>query len=53
VYEDPKYDSRQLSKDHGVNPALFKSLYQDVKKFLQMRINEAEDWNGQLQVELR
>jgi hypothetical protein len=38
--------------DHGVDPTLFKSLYQDVKKILQRRVNEAEERNGQLQVKL-
>jgi hypothetical protein len=43
---------KRLSKDYGVNPALFKSLYQDVKTILQRRANEAEEGNGQLQVKL-
>jgi hypothetical protein len=35
----------KVKKDYGVNPALFKSLYQDVKKILQRRANEAEEGN--------
>jgi hypothetical protein len=40
------------SQKNGVNPALFKSLYQDDKKILPRQVNEAEERNGQLQVEL-
>jgi TRAP-type C4-dicarboxylate transport system substrate-binding protein len=40
------------SQKNGVNPALFKSLYQDDKKILSRQVNEAEERNGQLQVEL-
>jgi hypothetical protein len=40
------------SQKNGVNPALFKSFYQDEKKILPRQVNEAEERNGQLQVEL-
>jgi hypothetical protein len=40
------------SQKNGVNPALFKSLYQDDKEILSMQVNEVEEENGQSQVEL-
>jgi hypothetical protein len=40
------------SKKNGVNLALFKSLYQDDKKILPRQVNEAEERNGQLEMEL-
>jgi hypothetical protein len=38
--------------NHGVDPALFKSLYQEKKKKLRRQINKVEERNGQLQVDL-
>jgi hypothetical protein len=43
-------DQKKNKKE--VNPALSKSLYQDDKKILPRQVNEAEERNGQLQVEL-
>jgi hypothetical protein len=38
--------------NHRVNPALFKSLYQEEKKILRRQINRVVERNGQLQVDL-
>jgi hypothetical protein len=43
---------RNSQKNHGVNPALFKSLYQVDKKILPRQVNEVEERNQKLQVEL-
>jgi hypothetical protein len=40
------------SRKDGVNPALFKSLYQDDKKILPGQVNGVEERNGQSQAEL-
>jgi hypothetical protein len=40
------------SQKNGVNPALFKSLYQDDKEILPRQVNEVEKGNGQSQAEL-
>jgi hypothetical protein len=41
------------SRKNGVNPALFKSLYQHDKEILPRQVNEVEEGNGQSQAGVR